>query len=248
VPRRVKRKLRNIYDLRPEIDERSPRQRANFPEIVEEDFWEAYEIAKPYSMLLVTGFYNIYQSMRYLADNDVPGDFVECGVLFGGSSIFIALLRRALGMEERRLHIFDTFAGPPPGSEDSKGGIRIRGPRYASFFDAVVENLERTSGTENVQFHVGPVEETLNGFEPGPLALARLDTDFYSSTHKELEVLYPLLSEGGVLIVDDYGTFDGSRRATDEFLARVKPRALLLRIDGGIWAGVKPPGSAGASR
>jgi O-methyltransferase len=234
------RRLSNVYDLRPNIEQEPFRKRARFPEIVEEDFWQAFELAKPYSMLAITGFYNIYQSLRYIAVNDIPGDFVECGALFGGSSIFMADVARQLGMGDRAVHVFDTFEGFPEGSEDKRRGKVARGPRYRNFFRAVEVNFEQTCGTDNVEFHVGPVEETLDGFVSGPLALLRLDTDFYSSTQIELEVLYPALSPGGVLIVDDYGHYEGSRRATDEFLDRLRVTPLLIRVDRGVWAGTKP--------
>ena len=84
------------------------------------------------------------------------------------------------------------------------------------------------------------VEETLPTLDIRIIALLRLDTDFYASTRAELEHLYGKLVRGGVLIVDDYGIVQGSRRATDEFLAGLPAPPLLNRIDGGVWAGVKP--------
>lgn len=240
------RELHDIYDLRPDIENAKTRQRTSYPEITDPEFWEAFEIAKPFSMLHVTGFYNIFQSLRYVGASGVPGDLVECGTLLGGSSIFMALLRDRFGLADRRLHVFDTFFGFPEGSTDTKRGAPARGPRYQSFFEAARANFEATSGTEGVEFHVGPVEETLDAFETPTLALMRLDTDYYTSTRKEFEVLYPHLSDGGVLIVDDYGYYDGCRRATEEYLASVRPTPLLNRIDPGVWAGVKPSALAGA--
>jgi hypothetical protein len=238
------RELHDIYDLRPDIENAKTRQRKSFPEIVEPEFWDAFETAKPYSMLHVTGFYNLYQSLRYLGASGVPGDLVECGTLLGGSSIFMALVRSRFGLGDRTLHVFDTFFGFPEGSTDTKRGAPARGPRYQSFFEAAKANFEATCGTEGVEFHVGPVEETLDAFAPPPLALVRLDTDYYDSTRKELDVLYPHLSDGGVLIIDDYGYYDGCRRATEEYLGGLDHPPLLNRIDPGVWAGVKP-GSSG---
>jgi len=237
---RARRRLRNVYDLRPDIDRHPARRRESFPEIVEDDFWAAYESSKTYSLLHVTGFYNLYQSVRHVAANDVPGDFVECGTLFGGASMFVVVLCEMFGIDGRTVHVFDTFEGFPEGSQDRKRGVAIRGPRYDSFFDAVVHNFEVTCGTHAVEFHRGDVRATLDDFDVATLALVRLDTDFYDSTRKELEVLYPRLAPGGVVIVDDYGSYDGSRRATDEYLDSVSPRPLLQRVDAGIWAGVKP--------
>lgn len=233
-------RLRNVYDLRPQIEDNASRRRDNFPEITDPDFWELFDVAKPYSMLAVTGFYNLYQSMRYLARNNVPGELVECGALFGGACIFMALLRSSLGIPDRTIHVFDTFAGFPEGSVDRRRGIFSKGPRYHSFYEAVVANFERTCGTTGIEFHVGPVEQTLPAFEPRALALLRLDTDFYESTRIEFDRLYPALSSGGVLIIDDYGWYEGARRATDEFLGSCASVPLLIRVDGGIWSGTKP--------
>lgn len=232
--------LRNVYDLRPQIEENGTRQRENFPEIRGEEFWELYDLAKPYSMLAITGFYNLYQSVRYLAANEIPGDFVECGALFGGACIFIGLLRQRLGLRDRTIHVFDTFAGFPPGSEDVGRGGPTKGPSYESFYEPVVANFEATCGTDGVEFHVGDVAETLPRFRARPLALMRLDTDYYVSTKVELELLYPMLTSGGVMIIDDYGYYEGSRRATDEYLDGWRDRPLLNRIDSAVWAGAKP--------
>jgi hypothetical protein len=76
------------------------------------------------------------------------------------------------------------------------------------------------------------VERTVPAAAPPALALLRLDTDWYESTRHELEHLYPRLSAGGVLIIDDYGHWKGSRRATDEFIAATPDFGLLSRIDG----------------
>jgi hypothetical protein len=77
---------------------------------------------------------------------------------------------------------------------------------------------------------VGKVEDTIPATLPGAIALLRLDTDFYASTRQELEYLYPLVVSGGVVIIDDYGFWQGARQAVDEFLAD-KPEIFLHRID-----------------
>lgn len=236
----MRRKLETIYDVRPDIDKSPSRQRDRFADVPEEAFWSAYEMAKPYSMVQVTGFYNTYKALEHVSVNAVPGDLVECGTFLGGVGIFMAHLREEFNLQKRKLHVFDTFAGFPANSADVRLGVPVTGPRFPSFYDAVVANFERSCGTDGVEFHVGPVEETLAGFDGGPLALVRLDTDFYESTRAELETLYPQLSSGGVLVVDDYGVYAGARRATDEYLDGLTSRPLLLRIDAAVRSGVKP--------
>jgi hypothetical protein len=100
--------------------------------------------------------------------------------------------------------------------------------------------IDVTGSLEGFHIVEGFVEQTLPVTSLPELALLHLDTDFYESTRVEFELLYPKLTRGGVLIVDDYGYFQGSRRATDEYLATIRPTPLLNRIDQGVWAGVKP--------
>lgn len=85
----------------------------------------------------------------------------------------------------------------------------------------------------------GMVEDTVPVRAPETISILRLDTDWYASTRHELTHLYPRLSSGGVLIIDDYGYWQGSRRAVDEFLAETGARLLLTRISAGRIA-VKP--------
>ena len=75
------------------------------------------------------------------------------------------------------------------------------------------------------------VEDTLPAQAPERIALLRLDTDWYESTKHELEQLYPRLADGGVLIIDDYGHYEGARQAVDEYFAETGERVLLNRID-----------------
>ncbi len=84
---------------------------------------------------------------------------------------------------------------------------------------------------DRLHFVQGPVEETLPDAAPPELALLRLDTDWYESTLHELEHLYPRLAPGGILIIDDYGHWEGCRRAVEEYFARNPPMPLLQRID-----------------
>ena len=153
----------------------------------------------------------------------------------------------------RDLVLFDTFAGMPPpedvdrdltgtsafarlASEPTTDPIWAVGP-----LDEVRANLLATGyPAERVRFVVGKVEDTLPREAPERIAILRLDTDWYASTRHELEHLYPRLAGGGVLIIDDYGHWEGARRAVDEFLERTAAPVLLNRIDYTGRIGVKP--------
>ena len=106
---------------------------------------------------------------------------------------------------------------------------------------ADVREALRSTGypTERVHLVEGRVEETLPAAAPDPIALLRLDTDWYRSTKHELEHLYPRISPGGVVIIDDYGHYEGVRRAVDEYLESSGEALLLNRIDYTARVGVK---------
>jgi len=109
--------------------------------------------------------------------------------------------------------------------------------------DRVRRNVLATGyPAERVHFIQGKVEDTLPANAPDRIALLRLDTDWYESTHHELTHLYPRLSPGGVLIIDDYGHWQGSRLAVDEFFAARAYTPLLGRMDYTGRMMVKPGG------
>ena len=105
----------------------------------------------------------------------------------------------------------------------------------------VQANLTSTGyPSDRLHYVVGRVEDTLPDEAPATICLLRLDTDFYESTKHELSTLYPRLVPGGVLIIDDYGSFEGSRKATDEFLRTLPKQILLNRIDSDARIAIKP--------
>ena len=182
---------------------------------------------------------------KHALDQQIEGDFVECGVWRGGNSIAAAELFR-LHDSKRSVWLFDTFAGmTPPTIHDVKthSGIPAAARHlemqqathnewcYASL-DDVKSNFARRGLGPNVHLVAGDVSQTLEGdLLPDKIAILRLDTDFYDSTRKELEVLYPRLSIGGCLLIDDYGHWSGARKATDEYFNQARNRPFLQYVD-----------------
>ncbi len=176
--------------------------------------------------------YALYESVRYIVAAGIIGDIVECGVWAGGSAALAARTVQVIGAD-RRIWLYDTFGEfPYPGEHDEwYGGERHRreGPYFTTpSLEEVQANMAST-GHDDVVFIKGLVEETIPAQAPKEIALLRLDTDWYQSTRHELEHLYPRLSSGGVLIIDDYGHFEGARRAVDEYF-HDQP-VLLNRVD-----------------
>ena len=150
------------------------------------------------------------------------------------------------GDTARHFYLFDTYEGmPPPTSKD----VTTDGKRAVDLLDAYekkeghnywciasledVKNNVYSTGypPEKIHFIKGRVEETLPMQAPKNIALLRLDTDWYESTKHELTHLYPNLRQHGVLIFDDYGFWQGSRQAADEYLGGLKLAPLLNKMD-----------------
>ena len=234
--------LTRATDVAAHIDSLSTRRREGYPEIKDPLFWAFFDRCRAYSLVHIPGFYNVYRSMQYLATNKIAGNLVECGCFLGGMAMFLGLLRSELRLGHKDIFLFDTFIGAPVGSTDVVGGQTFTEPEeLPRFRDTTARAIHEVVGSlQGYRFVEGLVEETLPTIDTGELALLRLDTDYYSSTRVELEVLYPRLVAGGVLIIDDYGMFEGARRATDEYFSSTYAVPMLNRIDGSVWAGIKP--------
>jgi O-methyltransferase len=209
------------------------------------------EQALPHTMTSGARLLALIDAVRYCVRRDVPGSFAECGVWRGGSVLAMILTLQDLGVSDRDIHLYDTFEGmteptehdvspiDPPALETWEAARREGQPAWGELFSPAVFDERGVRATlastdypeERLHLVRGPVEETLPDHAPARLALLRLDTDWYESTRHELEHLYPRLSDGGVLIVDDYGHWEGARRAVDEHFATAAPPVLLNRID-----------------
>ena len=191
-------------------------------------------------------------AVRYVARHQIPGDIVECGVWRGGSMQAVARTLIAAGDTSRDLYLFDTFEGMPPPSEDDRrhdgraaADLLASSSRTANVWAVATLDDVRTGMSQvgypapRVHYVPGLVEDTVPGQAPEQISILRLDTDWYASTRHELETLYPRLVSGGVLLLDDYGWWQGARKAVDEFLDATGERLLLLRMGSGRIA-VKP--------
>lgn len=218
-----------------------------FPEATPEELRTLVEV-KPYTMTSPERLWSLIQAVRYIHTRPIDGDVVECGVWRGGSSMAAALALKSVGDTGRGLWLFDTFEGMTrPSSDDvsiqsgqaamdkwmqTKTGDDASDWCWASVED-VRSNMERTGyPRDRIRMIKGKVEETLlvPTNLPDRIAILRLDTDWYESTKTELETLFERLTPGGVMILDDYGTWAGARKAVDEFLT-TQPPYFMSRID-----------------
>ena len=212
----------------------------------DESFEEIYNQCKEFTMTSIERMYALYKSVRYIINSKIPGDFVECGVWRGGSTMLIALTLIELNETKRKIYLYDTFKGmPEPTDDDYRVADRTALAKNQwkkewcfSPLSEVKKNMALTRYPKNkLMFTKGKVEKTIPGTIPSRIAILRLDTDWYKSTKHELIHLFPLVSKNGVLIIDDYGYWAGSKRAVDEYFTN-KPM-LLNRIDDAGRIGVK---------
>jgi hypothetical protein len=219
----------------------------SFTDIDNPEFWEFYAIVKEYTMVSIPNLYSLYNSALYVVKNGIEGDFVECGVWRGGCSMMVALVFQKYGVTDRKIYMYDTFEGmPPPTDQDldfnqssAKGYLEKKMNKDVNFkwcfadVDDVTRNINLTNyPLDNFILIQGKVEDTLNENLPkNKLAILRLDTDWYESTKTELVHLYPNITNRGVIIIDDYGHWQGARKAVDEYIQQHGINLLLNRVD-----------------
>lgn len=183
------------------------------------------------------------ENLRGLAqqalEEGVPGDFIETGVWRGGCCILMRGILAAYDVSDRKVYACDSFEGlPPPNPKafPADEGLNLQEYKELSVsLDQVKSNFSRYGLLdEQVVFVKGWFSETLPKLEVGSLALMRLDGDLYESTSAALESLYPKLSSGGFVIIDDYHAFAACAQAVENYRAQNNIHAPLHQID---WAG-----------
>ena len=230
-------------------------------ETYEPEFEELWARVEPYTMTSRERGHALWRAVNNIVDNDIPGSIVECGVWRGGSSMLAALTLMRRGAA-RQLVLFDTFTGMTKAGEadldvhgDHADALMAgeKGPEVAALVraEAGLEDVRKALTSTGydmrlVRFVEGDVRETLVRTQTLRIALLRLDTDFYDSTLAELQHLYPRLESGGIMIIDDYGHWQGAKRAVDEYFDdpnRQTKRPLLWTIDytGRIAVKADPP-------
>ena len=222
------------------------------------DRHRAYDVFRvlPNTMLTLPALTNVYDCTCTVERDGIDGAIAECGVWAGGAIGLMALANRRHGKRPRKLHLFDSFEGlPQPAAQDldvidsfrrehpeldaddgqhpdelvAIGACAV--PAYGEGpLDDVYDLFDRVLHIPKDQYviHQGWFQDTIPGADLGPLAILRLDGDWYESTRTCLQGLFDNIAPGGYLILDDYGFFAGCTEAVDEFLGeRDIPRTEL---------------------
>jgi hypothetical protein len=226
-------------------------QRGNLDSLFPSDFTkleiELIEAVNNYTMTSPERLVSLSRAIEYIETQNIKGDIVECGVWKGGSMMLIAQKLKLLKNTNRKLYLFDTFEGMVKPSESdidilNRSAVdlyineneKFSGDNewcFSSLSDVKANLVKTEYPQDNLIFVKGPVEKTLPHKNISKIALLRLDTDWYESTKHELETLYDKLEIGGILIIDDYGHWNGARKAVDEFILKNKLNLFLNRVD-----------------
>jgi hypothetical protein len=207
----------------------------------------AVKLVQPYTMVGYERLLNAYDLVCRAEEKRLAGAIVECGVFKGGSAAMMTMA----ASPERKVWLFDSFEGlPEPTAEDGAMAVEYAGDRASGALepigqcvgplDVVKELFFEKLGVapSRIEIRQGWFQETLPTarHEVGTFAVLRLDGDWYDSTNVCLDNLYDLVISGGFVIIDDYGYWEGCRRAVDEFLAARGLHVTLNVVDdSGVW-------------
>jgi O-methyltransferase len=196
------------------------------------------------TMIGVARLNNLHDCVRTVLEEGIPGDFIETGVWRGGSCIFMRAALKAYGDPARKVWVADSFEGLPRPEKDSPADIASEADFYkyndvlGVSLDQVKNNFERYGLLDaQVEFLKGWFNDTLPSAPIGQLAILRLDGDMYSSTIVALESLFPKVSVGGFIIVDDYVAIAECRQAVTDYRAKhnIKDPIVEIDSDGAFW-------------
>jgi O-methyltransferase len=213
----------------------------------EKEFLPIYSETKDYSMTSPERLYALYKAVEYIVKNNIQGSFVECGVWRGGSAMVIIKTLQLFNITDRKIYLYDTYEGMVEPKDRDTGPQNVKASEFYkdkdkknnhwwcyAGLDEVKDNMSKTGyPMKNFEFVQGKVEDTIPDNVPDKIALLRLDTDWYDSTYHEMKYLYPKVEKDGVLVLDDYGYWKGSKDAVDQYFGEIKSSPLLNRIDTG---------------
>ena len=222
------------------------KKRKRLPKDFDDFSTRVYRAVQNFTMTSPERVLSAIETTKYIVKYGIEGAIVECGVWKGGSAMAIALTLNELGHTQRDIYLYDTFSGM---NAPTEADVTYKGAQAQKQFSekrisidssdwclSPVEEVKKnvySTGYPNDRLHFveGKVEDTIPEHAPERIALLRLDTDWYESTKHELTHLFPRVSPKGVIIIDDYGYWQGARKAVDEYIAEHDLRLFLHRID-----------------
>lgn len=207
------------------LDCLAQRRRAVETPVPEDEFGHIHILVGPFTMMSKERLRAMYTNARRICEDDRDGNFVECGVAAGGCSALLAYVIKRYSKRPRLLFCFDTFEGmPEPTSADTHEGLTANESGWgtgtcAAPIDSLMQAVRAVGAADCIRPIKGLFRETLPATRQsvGSIALLHLDGDWYDSTRDILGNLYNAVLPDGYLQVDDYGHWEGCRKALDEF-------------------------------
>ncbi len=182
--------------------------------------WKIGRRAQPLTLLTKSQLDLIETSIVTLEEQGVPGDILEAGVWRGGAVILMRAVLNAYEIQGRKVFAADSFAGIPKNVRVRNDPVDLWSDRWVASLDEVRQNISRLGLLDDrIEFVVGFFSESLKNLAGERFALIRLDSDSYDSVEISLEYLYPLLSRGGIVIIDDWH-LAGCKLAVETYRSR----------------------------
>lgn len=170
-----------------------------------ESRWKIDPLARPLSLLTKKQLDLVEHAVLDVEKRGVPGDLIEAGIWRGGVIVLMRALLSAYGIEGRKVYAADSFAGIPKNARALNDPVDQWRDRWVASLDEVRQNIDRFGLLDDrIEFVPGFFADTLKGLAGQKFAVMRLDSDSYDSVEESLVYLYPLLSSGGVIIIDDW--------------------------------------------
>jgi O-methyltransferase len=198
--------------------------------------WKIDAFSRPMTLLALDQLDLIEEVIVTLEKNNIPGDYIEAGVWKGGVIIFMRALINAYNIKNRKVIAADSFQGIPPSTHYSKDSVDKWSDRWVASFEEVKQSIQRYGLLDDkIEFVVGYFSQSLKALSDRTFALLRLDSDSYESISTSLQHLYPRLSLGGIVIVDDWH-LHGCKRAVIEYRALNKiGGSMSIRSGNAYW-------------
>lgn len=184
---------------------------------------------RPYTMSDRIRLSTLNTLAKEISSNHIAGDIVECGVCNGGSAAVMAAgIKESQG---RSLWLYDTFAGIPPAQVTDGLLAQTFTGHFVGSEQMVTEALTKVRyPLERVVLKKGLFRDTFKDELPRHIALLHVDADWYESVLLTLQTFYPLVSDGGFIVLDDFGHWEGTRKAFYDFCQGEGIQPLLERV------------------
>lgn len=202
---------------------------------VENSAWKIEELSRPATLLTKDQLDLVEHAVVSVEQRGIPGDFMEAGVWRGGVIIFLRGLMHAHDITDRMIIAADSFSGIPKNTRAVNDPVDEWPDRWEAGIDEVKRNIARFGFLdERIRFLVGYFETSLKELTDETFALIRLDSDSYDSVETSLESLYPRVSDGGIVIVDDWH-LPGCQMAVRDYVQRTRIKAEIRVHGGNAW-------------